>query len=48
MTLWLETSVVVALHFRNRKAREACMAVLAGGKPAVVSRYVLFELARAI
>ncbi|MES2706578.1 MAG: hypothetical protein V4726_08245 [Verrucomicrobiota bacterium] len=49
MKAWLETSALVTLHFRCRRVRAGCGEVLAGlpvGTEVVVSRYVVFELAR--
>ncbi|HWB07456.1 MAG TPA: hypothetical protein VG796_30815 [Verrucomicrobiales bacterium] len=46
MKAWLETSAVVSLYFRNRANREACLSVIPEGADAVISRYVMFELAR--
>lgn len=46
MKAWLETSVVISLHFRNAEVAEATRRTLPTDASPVVSRYVLFELAR--
>jgi predicted nucleic acid-binding protein len=46
MNAWLDTSAVVALYFRNRANREACLTAIPQGAGIMISRYVIFELAR--
>jgi predicted nucleic acid-binding protein len=46
MRLWLETSVLVALHFRSAREAAECRKQLPAGELPVVSAYVLYELAR--
>lgn len=46
MKTFLETSVVVDLHFRSQKQAANCRAHLPAGAALVVTAYVLFELAR--
>lgn len=46
MKVWLETSVVIQLHFRNAAVALAARKAVPENAETVVSRYVLFELAR--
>lgn len=46
MNHWLETSVLVTLHFRNTRVSKACGDVLPKDGVLVVPQYVIFELAR--
>lgn len=43
---FLESSIVIGLHFRNARERARCLEAIPAGSECITSRYVVYEVAR--